>query len=304
MKTFIQEIKNKNYGCCPFYENDINVILEKDINLEQIKEFIKYNFSYIYNNGLYFNDVKKYFELKEEIENRSEKLQPGDMLEIWSNNNKIFYKYAHVETATHYDNGLTYCEQPYTPWYSKGSYSASGGAWGQIDLSKCEYVGKEDKLFCTWGMCGAKGNGAFNINAQVNKYKMITDKKYIAYDVCCRKAAIPGDYQFFVNARDKKSLSFSQRAFRTVAGLKRFLKDRNLKIGKKINSYGIVHEIIGDFEETATMDFNEFKELKKQYKNFAYLSNGSYTEAIFDGFNVVYCNTNVKEKAELPYIRE
>ena len=305
ISEFIEQQKKEHWGCAALLDYHINRLIEDGATLEQIKEVYKHNFEFIHEHGLDISDIEKYFKIQKEINSATKKsknkLKYGDALEIWSNNERIFYKNAHIERATYYNEGFTYCEQPYVPFYcGNGGFQTSGGAWGKLDPGKCEYLGKKKKLVWTWGHCGARGNGGLRIEAEVNNFKIVIDRKFVPYSVCYGKEPDEYGYKFYFTKRDKQSM-FCQTAFRTKTGLKNYLKNRNLKIGKLFNKgWSTSHEVIGDFDEKCYMDFNEFKADKGDLKTFPKLSNGDYTEAFLKDGNVCYCNPNVKQRAILP----
>ncbi len=291
------------YKC--YHENDTLSKYTITYLLSIIEEFININSSYIeLNLGLYHCDIEKYIKVKTSLEDRKNKLQPGDMLEIHSNNGHIFHKYAHIERALHYGSGLTYCESPQVPFYIEGNcFSTSGGAWGELKPNKCTYLGKVEKLFKVWGWRGARGNGAFCVRAKVNKFKTIRDRKFIPYTVSKRDVPDQYGYIYYVENYDSHD-THCKSCFKTDKGLEDYLKQRDLKIGDKVEHLKNTNEIIGEFKECAIWSVQELEEMKKKYTVFPFLSNGSYTEAVFniEDRTVYYCNPNVKDRVVLPYI--
>lgn len=98
----------------------------------------------------------------------------GDVLELVLTKYNKTYKSAHIEDNGFYENELSYCEEPYTPFVTKsGKCGASGGAWGSIPKAGAlEYLGKVDKLFWTWeGL--PRANGGMYFIAKVNKWRMV-----------------------------------------------------------------------------------------------------------------------------------
>ena len=87
-----------------------------------------------------------------------------------------------------------------------------------------------------------------------------------------------------------------------MKGLKDCLKNLGLKIShNKLGAWGNTHEIIGDVDFQALMSLKEYRELKEDRKEFAWLSNGSYTGAFLREGIVYYCNPNVKDRPVYPY---
>lgn len=77
-------------------DKDIFNKFDKDI----IIEIIKNNYSFINEHGLTVSDVQMYIDIQNRFNARTQstkKPNPADVLEVWSNNNKIFYQNAHIE---------------------------------------------------------------------------------------------------------------------------------------------------------------------------------------------------------------
>ena len=283
----------------------MSVVITEEIR----KEFEELNVSYIYNHGFSDVDVETYATIKENYKNRglrrvNNKPIEGDIVEIHSNNGYVFYKNAIVEERSHYTNGIGYCEQPYIPFYDEETHreNMSGGAFHSLDIDKCEYIGETDKYIKVWGRCGACGNGAFTIKVTCKRFKLVTDKKFVPL---CVERWYNRDYKYNVKTWDKKDYREQYGCFRTLAGLKKFLRNTGLKIShNKLGCWGNTHEIIGDVNIVALMSLKEYKELKEDRKEFAWLSNGSYTGAFLRDNTVYYCNPNVKDRPQYPYIHE
>jgi hypothetical protein len=263
---------------------------------KQIKEFKNFNSLFIYQHGYDEKDVIKYFEVKQKIEARNKNITDGDILEVWSNNKYVFYKEAHIEIGTYAKNQFSYCEDPMIPFINPDNLrtSASGGSW-QIVPKDTYFLRKEHKLFSVWGHCGACAGGAFNINAKVNRFKTVIDREYIPYAIYARKQDKKSDYKYFLYGYNKKQ--FCQTAFCTTKGLKDYLRQRNLKIGKKIREYSNEHKIIGDFNTISILDKSKFEQFKLDFKVFPIMNNGNYTEAVFNPNTkeVFYLNCNIPQ---------
>jgi hypothetical protein len=278
------------------------VVKKYDVNV--IDEFLKYNSSYVGEHSLYCKDVEIFLNIQEVFKNKtkkSKKVKQGDILEVHSNNGHIFYKNAHIEKCGYNETGWTYCEQA-SPHFSASSesFSTSGGAWSELDIKGLEYLGQRIKTVWTWGSCGAKGNGGIYIPVLVNVFKLQTDRKFVPYSVSYSDGADGYGYKFYLSSYDKKT-NIVQSAFKTKTGLKNYLKNRGLRIGKIFNKgWSTSHEIIGDFNEKCYMDFEEFKTDKGDLKTFPVLSNGDYTEGFLKDGTLCYCNPNVKQRAILP----
>lgn len=286
-------------------------LIEKDIfnkfDLAKVLEVIKHNQSMISEHGLYSSDVETYIDIQKRFENRINSTKtpcPCDMLEVWSNNDRIFYHNAHIEKCSYNDTGWTWVEHASSHYIDIDCYSTSGGAWHELDINNIEYVGKAEKVIWTWSHTGARGNGGLYIKVQVNKFKLVLDRKFIPFAV----SRIYNDdtYKYKISKYDKIECCFHSYGdcFRTMSGLKRFLKNRGLKIGKKLNGWGCNHEIIGDYDNEQHMSKKTYDSERGDLKEFPFLSNGDYTTAFFKNGKVHYCNPNVKDRTILPYIHE
>lgn len=285
-----------------------------EVITEELKqEFEQLNTSYIYNHGLHEEDIKSYIRIKENYKNREKRRmnnQPieGDIIEVHSNNGHVFYKNAIVEERSHYENGIGYCEQPYIPFYDEDTHreNMSGGAFHSLDISKCEYIGETDKYIKVWGCCGACANGAFTVKVTCKRFKYTIDKKFVA--LCVERWADSYSsfgYKYNVRTWDKKDYREQYGCFTTITGLKKFLRNTGLKIShNKLGCWGNTHEIIGDVNIESLMDYKEYRRLKEDRKEFAWLSNGEYTGAFLRDGVVYYCNPNVKERPKYSYIHE
>lgn len=291
-------------------EQKIRALMSEGLELEDIKEFLSINSEFVQNHGVNVSDIETYFNIQGAYNFKTKKdmikkqPKPGDILEIWSSNGHIFHKNAHIETATYYDSGLTYCESPYIPFYlGVEKFSTSGGSWGRLEPEKCEHIGIREKLIKVWGHCGACGSGAFNIKVLANVYKIVIDRKYIPLYCGVYKDNNDYGYKYFIDTFDKTSPAFHSHktCFRTLKGFKDYLKRRNLKIGGRMY-WPNQHEIIGDFDFEQHMSRGEYEALKEDAAEFPMLDNGEYTGAYYKNGVVHFCNCNVKDRPKYPYI--
>lgn len=271
--------------------------------IEKIKEVIKNNLTFINEHGLTVSDVEKYIDIQSQFEKRTDNIKevnPCDALEVWSNNKKIFYKNAHIEKCRHYAKGWTWCEHASSHYINIDCFSTSGGAWHELDIKELEHIGTKTKTIWTWGHAGATGNGGLYIQVKVNLFKLVLDRKFINYVV---SRIYNSDYKYEVKLWDKIGVCYrsGSECFRTRQGLKNFLKNRNLKIGKKLECNSFYHEIIGDFDYEQHMDKKSYIEEKGNLKEFPLLSNGEYTTAFYKNGKVHFCNPNVQNRTKLEY---
>ena len=271
--------------------------------IEKIKEVIKNNLSFINEHGLTVSDVEKYINIQTQFEKRTDstkKVSPCDALEVWSNNNKIFYQNAHIEKCSYNNTGWTWCEHASSHYIDINCFSTSGGAWHELDIKELKHIGTKTKTIWTWGHTGATGNGGLYIQVKVNLFKLVLDRKFINYVV---SRIYNSDYKYEVKTWNKIGACYrsGSECFRTKQGLKNFLKNRNLKIGKKLECNNFYHEIIGDFDYEQHMDKKSYIEEKGNLKEFPLLSNGEYTTAFYKNGKVHYCNPNVQNRTKLEY---
>lgn len=278
----------------------------KKYDVSVIDEFLKYNSSYVGEHGLYCRDIEIFLNIQEVFKNKTEKskkVKQGDILEIHSNNGYIFHKNAHIEKCSYNKTGWTYCESA-SPHFniSSESFSTSGGAWSELDINELEYVGQRVKTVWTWGSCGARGNGGIYIPVLANVFKVQTDNKFIHF-VANRLRHSDYGYKYEVKNYHKNNCSFHcyTDCFKTMSGLKNYLKDRGLKLGETLNK-GYSKEIIGDFDYIQHMDKKEYDAERGELKEFPLLDNGSYTGAFYKNNEVHFCNCNVKDRTKIEYI--
>lgn len=275
-------------------DKDIFNKFDKDI----IIEIIKNNYSFINEHGLTVSDVQMYIDIQNRFNARTQstkKPNPADVLEVWSNNNKIFYQNAHIEKCSYNDTGWTWCEHASSHYIDIDCFSTSGGAWHDLNIKDIKYVGTAFKTIWTWGHTGARGNGGMYIKVKVNKFKLVLDRKYIALVV---SRIFNSDYKYMVKNWDKASPCFysTQSCFKTMSELKQYLKQRHLKIGKKLLCNNFYHEIIGDFDMVQHMSKKEYDDIRGNIKEFALMSNGELTGAFYKNKQVHFCNPNVKDR--------
>ena len=284
-------------------DKDIFNKFDKDI----IIEIIKNNYSFINEYGLTVSDVQMYIDIQNRFNARAQstkKPNPADVLEVWSNNNKIFYQNAHIEKCSYNNTGWTWVEHASSHYIDIDCFSTSGGAWHDLDINNIEYVGTAFKTIWTWGHTGARGNGGLYIKVKVNKFKLVIDRKFIPFSVL--RIYNDDTYKYQISKYDKKECCFHSygNCFRTMSGLKTFLKNRGLKIGAKLNGWGCIHEIIGDYDNEQHMSKKTYDSERGDLKEFPFLSNGEYTAAFFKNGKVHFCNPNVKDRTILPYRHE
>jgi|GEM_PF-5351433 len=241
-------------------DKDIFNKFDKDI----IIEIIKNNYSFINEHGLTVSDVQMYIDIQNRFNARTQstkKPNPADVLEVWSNNNKIFYQNAHIEKCSYNDTGWTWCEHASSHYIDIDCFSTSGGAWHDLDIKNIKYIGTAFKTIWTWGHTGARGNGGMYIKVKVNKFKLVLDRKYIALVV---SRIFNSDYKYMIKNWDKTSPCFysTQSCFKTMSELKQYLKQRHLKIGKKLLCNNFYHEIIGDFDMVQHMSKKEYDTIR------------------------------------------
>lgn len=133
------------------------------------------------------------------------------------------------------------------------------------------------------------------IKVKVNKFKLVLDRKYIALVV---SRIYNSDYKYMIENWDKASPCFysTQACFKTMSELKQYLKQRYLKIGKKLSCNNFYHEIIGDFDMVQHMSKKEYDDIRGNIKEFALMSNGELTGAFYKNKQVHFCNPNVKDR--------
>lgn len=272
-------------------------------NLKDIEEILNVSSNYVFilNHTLKKPDVELYHKIKREFKQvKSTTTKPScyDNIVVYANDNEhVFYNHAMLEPCSYNSTGWDYCEQPSAHYIDIDTASVSGGSFHEVEPSKLEYIGQTKRTIWTWGHAGACGHGGLYIQVVVNNYKLVTDREFIGWTVSYNLNVQQGDYKFFVRKRDSRS-SAMDTAFMTRKGLIEWLKERNLKVGKKL-SMGTTHAIIGDFDEVAYMSTKEYKEnMPANAKEFLKTSNGRVTKAYMNGTTLCYCNPNVKDRYE------
>lgn len=270
------------------------------LRLDDIEEVLQVsnNYSFIYAHALNKSDVELYHKIKQEFEQiKSATIKPlaYDNIVIYAKDNEhVFYNNAMLRPCGYNSTGWEYCEQPCVRYISSKNSLVSGGSFHKVDPSKLEYIGKSKRVIWTWGHAGACANGGLYIEVTVNNYKLITDREFIGWTVSYTLNAKQGDYKFFVRKRDSHSSAMGT-ALRTRKGLTEWLKERNLKVGKRLT--GTTHAIIGDFDTVAYMSTKEYKEnMPANAKEFLIVDNGSVTKAYMNDTTLCYCNPNVRDR--------
>lgn len=270
--------------------------------LEDIEEVLQVsdNYSFICEHALNKSDVELYHKIKQEFEQiKSATIKPSayDNIVIYAKDNKhVFYNNAMLMPCGYNNTGWEYCEQPCAHYISSNNSSVSGGSFHEVDPSKLEYIGKTKRIIWTWGHAWACANGGLYIEVTVNNYKLISDREFIGWTVSYILKPQQGDYKFFVQKRESHSGAMDA-AFRTRKGLIEWLKERNLKVGKRL--IGTAHVIIGDFDTVAYMSTKEYKEnMPANAKEFLITNNGRVTKAYMNDTTLCYCNPNVKDRYE------
>lgn len=271
-------------------------------NLEDIREVLQVSSNYLFicAHGLYKSDVELYHRIKQEFEQaKSATKEPScyDNIVVYAKDNEhVFYNHAMLEPCSYNNTEWEYCEHPSAHYIGINTASVSGGSFHEVEPSKLEYIGQTKRTIWTWGHANACADGGLYITVTVNNYKLVTDREFIAWTVSYSNL-LQGDYKFFVRKRSTHSNAMDT-AFKTRKGLTEWLKERNLKVGKKL-PMGTAHAIIGDFDEIAYMSTKEYKEnMPVNAKEFLKTSNGRVTKAYMKGTTLCYCNPNVKDRYE------
>lgn len=275
----------------------------QECSLEDIEEVLQVgsNYSFIGSHTLKKSDVELYHRIKQEFEQvKSATTKPScyDNIVVYAKDNEhVFYNYAMLEPCSYNNTGWDYCECAKGHYIDINTTSVSGGSFHEVEPSKLEYIGQTKRTIWTWGHASACADGGLYIQVVVNNYKLVTDREFIGWTVSYNPNVQQGDYKFFVRKRDSHSNAMDT-AFMTRKGLAEWLKERNLKVGKKL-SWGTTHAIVGDFDELAYMSTKEYKEnMPANAKEFLKTSNGRVTKAYMNGTTLCYCNPNVKDRYE------
>lgn len=272
-------------------------------NIEDIKSFVQENNNYVFisRHGLNKADIETYNTVKANFDKaftNSTMPQVYSNIELMDRTNKhCFHPHAMLDSCSYNNTGWEYCEQPSVHYIDIDTASVSGGCFHGVDSSNLEYIGQTQRTVWTWGHAGACGNGGIYITVKVNNFRLVTDRRFIPWTISYTDEHDSG-YKFFVSKRDTKSTAL-ESAFKTTKGLRTWLKERNLKIGKKIGWWGTTHELIGDFDEHSCMSLEEYKDnMPVDVKEFLKTSNGRVTKAYMNGTTLYYCNSNVKDRYE------
>jgi single-strand DNA-binding protein len=139
------------------------------------EELIALNTSYHHNHRVTDADVAKINRLVSLIE-AARQIDPtrpleGDRIICVSPEKGVVSRHGHIQNRMSFDNWMTICTDPYTPFVDESLRSdASGGYWISVeekDIALFTFVGQELKTFCAWGHMGMTGNGAIDFQAEV-----------------------------------------------------------------------------------------------------------------------------------------
>ena len=141
------------------------------------------NVSYHHQHGLKQYDLNKVNRLIDCIHSQiGMSIRGGDRCKaIGKNSNGVkTYTNALIEKISdYYGDGVrrvSLCTQPYVPFTTEHngsiSCSASGGYWlSESNFRLFKHIGFVKGRFCTWGHCGATGNGAVEFETWVNYWE-------------------------------------------------------------------------------------------------------------------------------------
>ncbi len=100
--------------------------------------------------------------------------QAGDILR-YTDEHGSYSPHAHIEFNR--EDICNICERPYIPFIRPNATgiqcNTSGGAWDNLPTGELKYIGKEEKVFCDWGHCGACANGSICFTAEVSVWEYI-----------------------------------------------------------------------------------------------------------------------------------
>lgn len=91
----------------------------------------------------------------------------GDSVRF-TNENGTYYHHAMIDFI---DNRVTICESPSAFVMRNGDVSLSGGRFKSVSLDKLVYIGKTERMFWTFGHCGACAHGSIYFKAFVNEFE-------------------------------------------------------------------------------------------------------------------------------------
>lgn len=275
----------------------------QDCNLQDVQDFLQESNNYVFmqEHGLCKADIDRYIEIKslfKQVKSATTTPSCYDNIVEYANDGKnIFHEHAMLEPCNYNNTGWDYCEHASAHFIDIDTASVSGGSFHEVNPNNLEYIGQTTKTIWTWGHCGACANSGIYITVTVNNYKLVTKREFIPWSISYDPNAEQGDYKFFVRKVNSHSNALDT-AFRTRKGLRTWLKERNLRIGKRW-SWGTTRKIVGDFDTIAHMSTKEYKEnMPADAQEFLITSNGSVTKAYMNGTTLHYCNPNVKDRYE------
>ncbi len=145
-----------------------------------INELNKINIRYLQeHHKITEKDVTNINKIIEIIENTRDITHPktGDIV-LFTSQHGDYYGNAIISNTFDGDD-FEVCECPYTPFFScyvdstkDVKISVSGGKFHIFNKSMFKYKGKQQRLFCDWGVCGACANGAIDFYATVNVWEV------------------------------------------------------------------------------------------------------------------------------------
>lgn len=272
-------------------------------NLQDIQDFLQEsnNYCFTQEHGLCKQDIDRYVEIKNLFsKTKSATTIPStyDNIVVYAKDGKnIFHNHAMLEPCNYNNIGWHYCEHASAHFIDINLALIGGGAFAKVNSNDLEYIGQTTRTIWTWGHCGACANGGIYITVIVNNYRLVTNREFITWAVSYDTNAEQGDYKFFIRKVNSHSNAMDT-AFRTRKGLRTWLKERNLRIGKKW-SWGTTHKIIGDFDTTSFMSTKEYKDnMPTTAQEFLITDNGRVTKAYMNGITLCYCNCNVHDRYE------
>lgn len=98
--------------------------------------------------------------------------------------------------------------------------------------------------------------------------------------------------------------SYAHTAFYTKKGLKKWLSERGLTIGKR-SGYRSVN-LKGEYTRNLMLDQEEFNQMYRsgEYKEIKVMDNADYTLGLVKDSNVYLLNCNIKTRTVFPYTWE
>lgn len=250
-----------------------------------------------------YENVQKAFENRQA--NRTNEVLEGDRVIIKDKTGKhIFFNYGVVEKQSWHKSGFGVCENGsvhvgLTQDNTLPSYfSISGGSFFSVDTKDLKYIGECERVFWTWGSCGACGNGGIYIPCKVNCYELITDKEFIPYEIFKLYNSDFG-YKYKLQARHSNNINGLGGCFKTRSGLIKYLRNHKMKITGRLNN-SLKVEVNSEFKRVIINNVKEFNTILQKCDNsFAELRNGNYWRTCTIG-NTQYL-PNYLEQFKLDY---